>query len=102
MAESHGTHDENAVLCKLAVNEYFIWGDEQAATIGFFVQYPLLKGMNMFLAGGDLGTLLAMQPGIEAWAKTQGVSRMVGGGRIGWRRVFHDYQDAGIMMFKDI
>jgi hypothetical protein len=40
----------------------------------------------VWLGGGELGELLAMRPGVEAWARAQGAQAARINGRRGWAR----------------
>ncbi len=50
----------------------------------------------------DLEELKSKQPEMERWAVSQGCKRVISGGRIGWGRVFPEYQSLGMLYYKEL
>lgn len=98
----HGTHNEDDVIARVITGEYKLWRFEKCAVVTMFIQYPRLKALNVFMAGGDLEDLKTKQPEIERWAREQGCTRIVSGGREGWIRAFPDYSKHGALYYKDL
>jgi len=64
-----------------------LWAGEAAAIVTQRVCEDGLHRLHVWLAGGELAEILAMRPGIEAWARGQGCRHITIDGRTGWRRV---------------
>lgn len=102
MEHCHGTHTEDDVLVRCITGQYKFWDFGKSALVSYPVEYPQFKALNLFIAGGDLFELRAMQPTVEAYAKQCGLKRCVAGGRAGWTKIFPEYEDIGRMYIKDI
>ena len=76
---------EERVLAELMAGRAQLWPGKRAA---FVTQLAIGDEpyILVWLAGGDLRELLAMQPGIEAWARAQGAAAAWINGRKGWAR----------------
>ena len=82
------THGIEDVAQLVSQGRAQFWPGAQCAVVTEFYDYPKLRACNFWLLGGDLTELLDMLPAIEAWARAQGCTRMLGGGpRVGWGRV---------------
>jgi hypothetical protein len=78
---------------------------KNSALICEFIQYPRLKALNIFLAGGDLEEIKALTPHLYSWAKDCGADRIEIRGRIGWLKVFKnelDYDKTFIQISRDL
>ena len=102
LEHSHGSHNEDDVLVRIASGEYKLWRFEKCAVVTMFIQYPRFKALNIFIAGGDLEDLKSRQCEIERWASSQGCARVYSGGREGWGRVFPEYAKLGVVYYKDL
>ena len=88
LAQAGGTHGIDDVARLIEQGRAHFWPGQRCAVVTEFYEYPRLKACNFWLLGGDLKELLALLPIIEAWARGQGCSRMLGGGpRPGWARI---------------
>ncbi len=101
---SRGTHTIEDIEAGIAAGQYTFWPGRGCAVITEFIEYPQLKALNFFLFGGDLQDLKEMEPHIVAWAKAQGCTRFMGGGRKGFERVFASagYEPAWFVLVKDL
>jgi hypothetical protein len=100
-----GTHGIDDVARLIEQGRAHFWPGRRCAVVTEFHDYPRLKACNIWLLGGELKELLAMQPAIEAWARAQGCARMLGGGpRKGWERALKPlgYQPGWIIYFKEL
>lgn len=78
---------------------------KNSALICEFIQYPRLKALNIFLAGGDLKELEALNPHLMDWARDCGADRIEIRGRIGWLKLFKkelDYDKTFIQISRDL
>lgn len=85
--------------------EYILWPGENSVVVTEHFDGPLGKFLNFFLAAGEMSELEAMLPGIEAYAKLSGVSRITLYGRRGWERSFlrdQGYKPHFVVMTKEI
>lgn len=76
---------EAHVCDELAAGRAQIWGARDGALITQLMQAdePLV---HVWLGGGNMRSLMAMQPGIEAWGRAQGAAALWINGRKGWAR----------------
>lgn len=78
---------------------------KNSALICEFIQYPRLKALNIFLAGGDLKELETLNPHLMDWARDCGADRIEIRGRIGWLKLFKkelDYDKTFIQISRDL
>ncbi|HEX4198751.1 MAG TPA: hypothetical protein VHZ26_15040 [Caulobacteraceae bacterium] len=76
------------VEAALARGEAVLWPGERCALVSEFVSYPSgERASQVMSAGGDLGEILAMVPGMEAFARLNGCAISIVEGRRGWERV---------------
>lgn len=80
-----GTEDE--LLQDLRAGDARLWLGEGAA----LVTQPLGEVLHVWLGGGDLGGILAMRSGIEAFARGCGCREITITGRRGWERVLRPH-----------
>jgi hypothetical protein len=100
-----GTHAIEDVARLIGEGRAHFWPGERCAVVTEFHDYPRLKACNLWLLGGDLSELMRMRSAIEAWARAQGCTRILGGGpRRGWRRLLapHGYRPGWIIYCKEL
>lgn len=84
-----GTHTFDDIVAGVAAGDYQFWPGPSSVVITEIVEYPRLRALNFFLAGGgNLAELEAMTPHILEWGRTQGCTRALFTGRRGWTRTF--------------
>jgi hypothetical protein len=86
-ALSDDTEDE--VINELLINHAQLWRGERSAMVTQLVRAEV-PNITVWLGGGDLSDLLALQPGVEAWARQQGAQEARINGRTGWSRALRD------------
>ncbi len=76
---------EPEILGELAAGRAQLWRGERSAMLTQLVSAdePYIL---VWLGGGDLQELIAMRPGVEAWARAQGARAARINGRRGWVR----------------
>lgn len=80
---------EDEVLNDLLLNRAQLWrGDGGAIVTQLVAADP--PNITVWLGGGDVATLLALRPGIEAWGRQQGAREARINGRTGWARALRD------------
>ncbi len=83
--------DEASLLADLASGRAHLWAGKAAALVTQCVVDDRGACLHVWLAGGDLDEILAMRPGVEAWARGRGCERVTINGRRGWTRVLGRY-----------
>jgi hypothetical protein len=103
IAETKGTHTEDDVLIELFTGRMKLWRKGRSGLVTEFCQFPRMKCINVFLAGGDLADVLALQTDIENFGRVNGCRRATMlGVRDGWQRAVTGNQIAGTYMYKDL
>jgi hypothetical protein len=113
-AETGGTHTAQDVLDACARGACALWVGRDCFAVTEFLTYPRLRVLNVFLAGGARGAAMAehtnLQPGIEAYARAGGASRITFMGRLsaaarrrnGWTAGCPDFRHSHGFYFKDL
>lgn len=98
------THRKRHVWQAIERGDVQLWANDTGALVTEITAYPTgLRMINAWLAGGDLNGILALVPGIEAWAKAKGITKAsVSAGRVGWSRKLAGYRTSGVQMTKDL
>lgn len=93
---------EGELIEDLRTGRAQLWPGETAAVVTQCLIDDTGRGLHVWLAGGDLGGVLALRPGIEAWGRAQGCRCITINGRKGWNRVLgrHGYELHGTEMRK--
>jgi hypothetical protein len=105
LKQAGGTHAIDDVVQRIAQGGAHFWPGRRCAVVTEFYDYPRLRACNLWLLGGDLRELMRMRPAIEAWAETQGCTRILGGGpRRGWARLLEPagYRSQWIIYAKEL
>ena len=90
LEKAGGTHGVEDVARLIERGCAHFWPGRRSAAVTEFCDYPRFRACNLWLLGGDLKELAALQPKIEAWARAQGCRQLQAGGlaqRRGWERV---------------
>lgn len=77
---------EDDLLNELFLDRAQLWRGEGAAMVTKLVAADP-PNITVWLGGGEMQGLLALQPGVEAWARWQGAKEARINGRKGWARV---------------
>ncbi|MDO8380520.1 hypothetical protein [Phenylobacterium sp.] len=64
-----------------------LWAGRGAAMVTQRLCEDGVHFLHVWLAGGELAEILAMKPGVEAWARGQGCQYVTIDGRAGWTRL---------------
>src|SRR3990167_7886302 len=90
---SDGRTDIHHVVASLLVGQKQLWisrrdGKMDAAMVGFFANYPLVRVYDLeFIGGVGRKKWLHFEPQISAWANANGATKLNGHFREGWFRV---------------
>lgn len=77
---------EAELLADIIAGRATLWTGARCAMVTQFVTEATGKCVHAWLAGGDLNEIVALVPGIEAFARTGGCTHATVMGRAGWRR----------------
>jgi len=101
---SGGTHTAKDVAIGIIEGRMQLWPGEDACAVTEIVVYPMKKVLHVFLAGGNMDTIVDMQKSAEEWGKLQGCSAMTIAGRKGWSRVLadHGYKEKFVTLAKEL
>jgi len=103
IAETQGTHTEDDVLVELFTGRMKLWRRNASGLVTEFCQFPRLKCINVFLAGGDIADILPLQVEVENFGRKNGCQRATMlAVRPGWSRVVPGNRVGGTYLFKDI
>lgn len=103
IAETKGTHTEDDILTGLVAGSYKLWRKGASGIVTDFSIYPRMKVINVFLAGGSLADILALQTEIENYGRKMGCHRATFlAVRDGWQRTVSGIQKLGLCLYKDL
>lgn len=104
IAYNGGTHTYQDVVDAILVGKMQLWPAPDACAVTEIVSYPQTKHCHIFLAAGNLDTILDGQDSVIAWAKAQGCSRITLSGRMGWSKVLKNrgWETPMLTMIKEI
>jgi len=92
-----GCAREDELVAELTAGQAQLWAGARCALVTQCVRDPSGLSLHVWLAGGDLDEILALRPGLEAWGRAMGCTRLTLNGRKGWARVLrpHGFRPAG-------
>lgn len=98
----NGTHEEDDIILLTLKGRFKLWLGERSAALTEVVEFPRMKCLHIFLAGGDLGDMAeSLKPKIEQYAEQQGCRRLTVTGRDGWQRVWGATK-SGTAMYREL
>ena len=87
LAYAGDTHEIQDIQEACLIGEAHLWTSENSAAVTEIIQYPRLRSVRIWLAGGDLAELRDdIRPRIETYARREGAGRIEIAGRPGWKR----------------
>lgn len=100
---TQGTHTEDDVLSAILMGNMKLWRRNRSGLVTEFSQFPRMKVINVFLAGGDLEDILPLQAEVENYGRKNGCQRATMlAARDGWLRTINGGVKAGVYMHKDL
>ena len=84
---SGGTHDFDDIVQMVKSGQLQFWPAEDACAITEILTYPKKKVLHIFLAGGNMETIVDMNRSAEYFAKLNDCDGMSIAGRKGWAKV---------------
>lgn len=101
---SGGTHDFDDILAAVKTGMMQFWPAEDACAVTEILVFPKKKVLHIFLAGGNMDTIVDMNESAEYFAKLNGCTGMSIAGRRGWTKVLKDkgYSESFTTLGKNI
>ena len=99
---SNGTHTIDDVLETVQRGDAQFWHYPDAAVVTEIMDYPQKRVLRYWLAGGNLKTLLKVEPSIRHWSQLWGCVGIEIIGRKGWHRVLKGFKQTVIILAKDM
>ena len=86
---SGGTHDFEDVVNQVKQGMLQFWPAPDACAVTEIITYPRKKVLHIFLAGGNMETLLDMNDSAERFAELNGCAGISLAGRPGWAKILN-------------
>lgn len=102
IARTNGTHTEEDVVAMLLAGRAGLWVGRECAAVTEIKDWGHFKEVNVFLAGGSMDGIVAMEPSLETHAVENGCRRIVIDGRKGWERVLPEYGVLSVKISKEV
>ena len=88
---THGTHTEDDIIYGLLNGQFKLFRHRSSGVVTEFTQFPTLKALNVFLAGGSVDDLVPIREMVYKHALVNGCSRITAVfARKGWERLLGD------------
>lgn len=97
-----GTHSETDIVAMLLARQLHLWVVGKSAFLTEFAQYPRVKRLSVFAAGGDMNEIMSAKDALEHFAKANGCQQTRIEGRKGWERKHQDYRFLSMSMIKEV
>lgn len=81
------THLFEDVVSAVKAGTMQFWPAEDACAVTEIIVYPRKKALHVFLAGGNMDTIVDMNESAELFAKFNECSHMSVAGRKGWQKI---------------
>lgn len=84
---SGGTHDYDDIVEAVKAGMMQFWPAEDACAVTEIMVFPKKRVLHIFLAGGNMETIIDMNESAEKFAKLNGCTGMSIAGRKGWEKM---------------
>jgi len=84
------THEFEDIVYAVKTGAMQFWPAEDACAITEIIVYPRKRAFHVFLAGGNMDTIVDMDESAVYYAKINGCTIMSIAGRKGWQRVLNE------------
>jgi hypothetical protein len=97
------THEFEDIVYAVKTGAMQFWPAEDACAITEIIVYPRKRAFHVFLAGGNMDTIVDMDESAVYYAKINGCTIMSIAGRKGWQRVLTDkgYKNTLTVLMKE-
>ena len=78
----------------------YIWPNKDSVIITEFAEYPRYRVLSINLVAGNYKEVIEMLPSLEEFAKQCNCKKIIGGGRIGWKRKLkpHGFKEMNLLV----
>lgn len=97
-----GTHTLDDVYDEVAAGRAQFWPFANSAVVTVVNVSPRARTLRIWLAGGELGELLAALARADEYARYRLCDRIEIDGRKGWARVMEGYQESRVVLTKEV
>jgi len=96
------THKLDDVMRMVMERDADLYVGRASAVVTQELDLPTGRQLHFWLAGGDLDELIEIERDVEHAAKKHGIRRISIIGRRGWQRKLDGFNEAGVVLTKDI
>jgi len=79
-----------------------VWESDSFAFLTNIIETPAGKRLEIWLAGGDLQGILAMEPAVAEFAKQNDCVSVDLNGRLGWQKFLPEYKPHSVTLRKEL
>lgn len=97
-----GTHQWRDIIIGVSQGHMQLWRNSTAACVTEVTDYPARRVLHVFLAGGDIKGVVALEPEVEAYARLMGCTRIQMFGRKGWAHVAKHWTTSDIILHREL
>lgn len=87
------THNLQDIADNIANGSMQLWPAPKGAMVTQVQNYPRKRILHIYMAGGELESLMTLQTHIEKFAQDMGCQRITLTGRRGWQRIFSNWKN---------
>ena len=98
---AHNSHTFEQVIEIVKRGDAQLWAFKDSAIVTEIINYPQRRTLRFWLAGGDLETLLEVEPKIRKWSILYNCKAVEIIGRKGWGKVLKDYEPTATVFIKE-
>jgi hypothetical protein len=98
---AHNSHTYEQVIDIVKRGDAQLWALKDSAIVTEIIDYPQRRTLRFWLAGGNLKTLLEVEPKIRKWSILYRCEAVEIIGRKGWEKVMKDYEPTAIVLVKE-
>lgn len=99
---AHNSHSFEQVIDIVKRGDAQFWAFSDSAIVTEIIEYPQRRTLRFWLAGGNLKTLLDVEPKIRKWSILYRCEAVEIIGRKGWEKVLKGYEPTAIVLVKEI
>jgi len=98
---AHNSHTFEQVIEIVKRGDAQLWAFKDSAIVTEIINYPQRRTLRFWLAGGNLETLLEVEPKIRKWSILYNCKAVEIIGRKGWGKVLKDYEPTATVFIKE-
>ncbi len=98
---AHNSHTYEQVIDIVKRGDAQLWAFRDSAIVTEIIDYPQRRTLRFWLAGGNLKTLLEVEPKIRKWSILYRCKAVEIIGRKGWEKVMKGYEPTAIVLVKE-